>query len=79
MGRAVWAFVILSWMTMVGCERRAATAALPDLEIPVSCASEIVLVGCDARVNPPKCRSARVRYRRGCEEIVVKRLDSGER
>jgi hypothetical protein len=55
----------------VGCERRAARVALPNLVIPVACASEITLVRCDARVNPPRCKSARVTYRSGCEEIVV--------
>ena len=56
-----------------GCARRAAPVSLPDMAIPLSCASEIVLLECDARVEPPKCRSARVKYRRGCEEIVVRK------
>jgi hypothetical protein len=51
--------------------RRAGRVSLPNLAVPVSCASEITLIGCDARVSPPKCKSARVKYRRGCEEIVV--------
>ena len=55
-----------------GCERRAARVVLPNLVIPVACASEITLLHCDARVNPPKCKSARVTYRSGCERIVVK-------
>jgi hypothetical protein len=61
------------------CARRGAHAFLPNLEIPVSCASEITLVECDARVNPPKCKSVRVKYRRGCEEIVVGREQSVNR
>jgi hypothetical protein len=60
-------------LTGVGCERRAARESQPDLVIPVACASEITLVHCDARVSPPKCKSARVTYRRGCERIVVGR------
>jgi hypothetical protein len=52
-----------------GCARR--RMELPSLAIPVSCASEIMLIECDARVNPPRCKNARVTYRRGCEEIVV--------
>jgi hypothetical protein len=55
------------------CSRRNARVELPSLVIPVSCASEITLVHCDARVRPPKCKSARVTYRGGCEEIVVGR------
>jgi hypothetical protein len=62
--------VVLILITAMGCARR--RVILPDLAIPVSCAAEITLVGCDARVSPPKCRSARVKYRRGCEEIVVR-------
>ena len=59
-------------IVVTGCVRRSAGVSLPSLVIPVSCASEIRLVQCDARVSPPKCKSARVRYRSGCEEIVVK-------
>ncbi len=54
-----------------GCARRYVRTELPNLVVPVGCASEITLVECDVRVNPPRCRKARVRYRRGCEEIVV--------
>lgn len=59
-----------------GCMRRAERASLPNLLVPVGCASEIMLMGCDARVSPPKCKTARVRYRKGCEEIVVGREHS---
>jgi hypothetical protein len=73
-GRGVKRFVLvfLSAIVLTGCVRRSAGPSLPSLVIPVSCASEITLVGCDARVSPPRCKSARVRYRSGCEEIVVK-------
>jgi hypothetical protein len=62
----------------IGCARRTGHVALPgvpfiNLAIPVRCASDITLVECDARVRPPKCKSARVTYRSGCEEIVVGR------
>lgn len=57
----------------LGCERRVARVALPNLVIPVTCASEITLLHCDARVNPPRCKSARVTYRNGCEQIAVRR------
>jgi hypothetical protein len=60
-------------LTGVGCERRPARAVLPNMVIPVACASQITLVHCDARVNPPKCKSARVTYRGGCEQIVAGR------
>lgn len=56
-----------------GCARRAVHVSLPDVEIPVACALEIMLLECDARVSPPKCRSARVKYRSGCEEIVARK------
>lgn len=65
--------VALSLATFTGCARRAAHGALPNLSIPVGCASEITLLRCDARVNPPRCESARVRYRGGCERILVGR------
>ena len=64
-------FVLMALMACAGCERRVARGGLPNLVIPVTCASEITLVGCDARVSPPKCTGTRVRYRNGCEQIVV--------
>jgi hypothetical protein len=65
--------ILLGAVLVVGtaCARRGAHAIFPNLAIPVSCASEITLLECDARVTPPKCRSARVKYKSGCEEIVV--------
>ena len=64
--------VVTALMAWVGCERRAARAGLPNMVIPVGCASEITLVHCDARMSPPKCAGARVSYRNGCERIVVR-------
>jgi hypothetical protein len=58
--------------TGVGCGRRAARDSLPNLVIPIACASEITLMRCDVRVNPPRCKSARVSYRGGCEQIAVR-------
>jgi hypothetical protein len=69
-----WGWVLLLvYFALTGCARKAGRAWLPNMRIPVRCASEITLVECDARVSPPKCRSARVTYRRGCEEVVVGR------
>jgi hypothetical protein len=65
----VWAVVMP--LAGVGCARRAAQVSLPDVAIPVACASEIMLLQCDARVNPPKCKGARVKYHSGCERIVA--------
>lgn len=65
-------------VSATGCARRAERVTLPSLAIPVSCASEITMVGCDARVNPPKCKSVRVTYHKGCEQILVgKRAQEG--
>ncbi len=68
MGRRL---AVVMLIAALGCARR--RVVLPDLAIPVSCAAQITLVECDARVSPPKCRSARVKYRQGCEEIVARR------
>lgn len=67
----VW-FVVFGVVLLGGCGRRNVRAALPDMTIPVRCASEIRLMGCDARVSPPRCKSVRVSYREGCEEIAVR-------
>ena len=68
------AFAVAMALAMcMGCARRAVHGALPNLAIPVGCASEITLLRCDARVSPPRCESARVKYHGGCERIVVGR------
>ena len=69
-------FLLLCYLALIGdlgCARRAGRGLLPNLIVPVNCASQITLVECDAHVSPPKCRSARVTYRRGCEQVVVTR------
>jgi len=63
--------VCTALMIGAGCARRAGRASMPSLAIPVSCASKITMVECDARVSPPKCKSVRVTYRKGCEQILV--------
>jgi hypothetical protein len=70
-GRKFIFVLVVAAMACCGCERRVVRAGLPNLVIPVGCASEITLVQCDARVSPPKCAGARVSYRNGCEQIVV--------
>jgi hypothetical protein len=65
--------VMVALLMFAGCARRVVRGALPNLAIPVGCASEITLLRCDARVSPPRCESARVKYRGGCERIVVGR------
>ena len=55
----------------LGCGRRAVRVSLPNLAIPLDCASEITLLHCDALVDPPRGASARVKYRKGCERILV--------
>lgn len=56
-----------------GMRAAGGASGMPNLAVPVSCVSAVVLIGCDANVNPPKCRSARVTYRDGCEEVVVEK------
>ncbi len=67
----IFIFLLAVLICGLGCERRVVRGSLPNLAIPVDCASEITLLHCDARINPPRCESARVRYRKGCERILV--------
>ena len=59
-------------MTAAGCAHKK-KISLPNMIVPVGCASEILLVECDSHVDPPRCKRARVKYRQGCEEIVVEK------
>lgn len=72
-GRKFRLVLALTLLTCVGCGRRMVKSSLPNMVIPVECASQITLMHCDARANPPKCEGARVKYRNGCEQIVAQR------
>ena len=64
-------FVMAGVVLLGGCARRGARAGFPELRVPVGCASEILMSGCDVRSGAPKCERVRVTYRAGCEEIVA--------
>ncbi len=73
LGRA-WACVLLI-ATLTGCASRSRpNLFLPNVNIPLECATSIRLVGCDLSFKPPHCRTATVTYRKGCEQpaVVVK-------
>jgi len=70
LGRA-WACVLLI-ATLTGCVSRSRSKlSLPNVNIPLECATSIRLVDCDLSFNPPHCRTAAVTYRKGCEELAV--------
>jgi len=72
-GRA-WVSVLLLAI-LFGCAPRSRSKLfLPNLTIPLECATSIHLVGCDLSYNPPHRRTATVTYRKGCEQpaVVVK-------
>lgn len=69
-GRA-WVSLLLI-TTLTGCASRSRPkTALPNLNIPLECASSIHLVNCDMAFSPPRCSSAAVQYRKGCEQVMV--------
>jgi hypothetical protein len=67
--------VLIVLAAFVGCNKKAAPS-LPDLEIPPSCAQQIVMKQCDTKVNPPKCKSSLVVYQPASCAIV--HMNSGE-
>jgi hypothetical protein len=72
-GRA-WVSVLLI-PTLTDCAPHSRSKPfLPNVNIPLECATSIHLVGCDLSYNPPLCRTATVTYRKGCEQraVVVK-------
>lgn len=69
-GRA-WVSVLLI-VILTGCASRSRPKPfLPNLNIPVECASSIRLVNCDLSCSPPHCRTFAVDYRKGCEQVMV--------
>jgi hypothetical protein len=70
LGRA-WVSVLLI-ATLTGCASRSRPKSLlPNVNIPLVCATSIRLVDCDLSFSPPHCRTAAVTYRTGCEQVLV--------
>lgn len=44
-----------------------------DLAIPPACVTTILMVSCDLDYDPPKCKTAKVKYKRGCETVMVQK------
>ena len=44
---------------------------LPNVNIPVECATSIRFVDCDLSFSPPRCRATTVAYRKGCEQVMA--------
>jgi hypothetical protein len=58
--------------TLTGCPSRSRpTPFLPNMNIPLECATSIRLVDCNLSFRPPHCPAAAVTYRKGCEEVVA--------
>lgn len=69
-GRA-WVSVLLITM-LTGCASQSRPKPfLPNMNIPLECATSIRFVDCDLSSSPPHCRAAAVTYRKGCEQVVV--------
>ena len=69
-GRA-WVSVLLI-ATLTGCAPRSRSKLfLPNVNIPLECATSVRLVDCDLSFNPPHCRTATVTDRKGCEQLAV--------
>lgn len=71
MAGRVWVCVLLA-TTLTGCATQSRPKPfLPNMNIPPDCATSIRLVDCDVSFSPPRCRTAAVTYRKGCEQVVV--------
>jgi hypothetical protein len=69
-GRA-WVSVLLI-ATLTCCASRSRPKPfLPNMNIPLECATRIRLIDCDLSSSPPHCRTAAVTYRKGCEQVMV--------
>ena len=69
-GRA-WNSVLLI-ASLTGCASRSRPKPfLPNMNIPLEWATSIRLVDCDLSSSPPRCRTAAVTYRKGCEHVMV--------
>jgi hypothetical protein len=70
LGRTCGSVLLIA--TLTGCASRSRpTPFLPNMNIPLACATSIRLVDCDLSFSPPHCRTATVTYREGCEQVVV--------
>jgi hypothetical protein len=48
-----------------------------DVRIPVSClTADVLLKDCNVKIDPPKCRTAVIKYRSTCSVIVLQKGES---
>ena len=58
--------------TLTGCASRSQPKPfLPNMNIPLECATSIRLIDCDLSSSLPHCRTVAVTYRKGCEQVMV--------
>ena len=70
LGRA-WVSVLLVAI-LTGCAPGPRSSHFrPVVNISLQCPTEIHLVDCGLTFNPPRCHTATVAYRVGCEQLVV--------
>jgi hypothetical protein len=68
----IWVCVLLL-IALTGCASRFRRKPfLPNMNIPLECATSIHPVECDLSFSLAHCRTAAVAYRRGCEQVVAK-------
>lgn len=67
----VWV-VLLLIATLTGCAARSRPQSfLPNVNIPLECATRIRFANCDLSASPPRCRAVTVTYRKGCEQVMA--------
>ncbi len=70
LSQALTSMLLIAILT--GCAARSRPKSfLPNVNIPVECATSIRLVDCDLSVSPPHCRASAVTYRKGCEQVMA--------
>jgi hypothetical protein len=69
-GRA-WVSVLMIATLSGSASRSRPKPFLPNMNIPLECATRIRLIDCDLSFRPPHCRTAAVTYRKGCEQVMV--------
>jgi hypothetical protein len=62
----------LSLLTGLGCTHPHTTGSRVDLFLGPECRAEVTLKDCELD-DPPKCRTDAIKYKSGCEQIMVKK------
>lgn len=65
--------LILCLSLSLGCARHAPAKGVDYIVSKDCLLSDVHLEGCNTSQSPPVCKTAKIKYRKGCEALVIRK------